>query len=408
MNIVYKYPLRIAPTHAEKLRVWSCGCRYLWNRTLRLKKGLYERYKVSIGFYGPTGTNKRLTTLRNRYEWLFEVPNCVQQKILMNLDVAFKNFFRRIKQGQTPGYPRFKNRSILPGLYFPKQRFSIVIDDQDRHYLKLTKMPQLIRIDVDRPYLNHPDDSIQSCSIVYERRYWYICLLVETQDPVIVKRNLPSVGINRGVKHTVSLSNGEGYQIDNDRLKYYENRKAHLQKQLSGKIGSKKGQKKSGRWIDLKNRINTIDTKMADIRCNFNHVTSRKLVDNYGQIVFENFDIKQMTKSAKGTVESPGKNVALKSMFNREILRAGWGQLMQFTEYKAGWVGNQVLKVAPENISRECFECGNIAKENVKLHSRIFKCTACNHVDDIDKNAAKNVLKRAAEINNNSPAGSPG
>lgn len=407
MNIVYKYPLRISPTAAENLRQWSCSCRYLWNRSLRLKKRLYERYEISMGFYGPSGTNRRLTTLRNRYPWLYDAPNCIQQKILLNLEVAFKNFFRRIKQGQTPGYPRFKNRSILPGLYFPRQRFDIIVDEYDRHYLKLTKMPQLIRVDIDRPYFNHPSDSISSCTIIYERKYWYICLLVNTQDPIAIKRNLPSIGINRGVKHTVSMSNGEVLQIDNDRLKYLEGRKAHLQRKLSRKIGSKKGQKKSERWIKLKTRIAKIDTTMADIRRDFNHKTSRLLVDRYDHIAFEDFDIQQMTKSAKGSVEDPGKNVALKSMFNREILRSGWGQLMQFTEYKSGWAGGLVSKVPPENISRECVECGNIAKENINIRTRTFKCKQCGHVDDLDKNAAKNILKRA-EKNINSPASSPG
>lgn len=407
MKIVYKYPLRIAPTHAEKLRQWSCACRYIWNRSLRLKKGLYERYNISMGFYGPTGTNKRLTTLRNRYQWLFDVPNCVQQKTLLNLDAAFKNFFRRIKQGQEPGYPRFKNRSILPGLYFTRQRFSIIADNQNRHYLKLTKMPQLIRIDVDRPYINHPADSISSCTITYDRKYWYICLLIETQDPVFVKRNLPSIGINRGVKQTVSLSNGEVYQIDIDKIKSLEDRKAHLQRKLSRKIGSKKGQKKSGRWLDLKKRINKIDTKIADIRCDFNHKTSRTLADQYDHIAFEDFDIKKMTKSAKGTTETPGENVALKSTYNRAILRSGWGQLMQFTDYKIKWVGGQISKVPPMDITRECSECGHIAKENIHKHNRMFKCISCGHVDDLDTNAAKNVLKHS-ENEINSPAGLPG
>lgn len=403
MNIVFKYPLRISPTSAERLRLWSCGCRYVWNRSLALKKRLYDRYQISMGFYGASGTNRRLTTLRGRYPWLYEAPNCVQQKVLLNLDVAFKNFFRRIKHGETPGYPRFKNRSILPGLYFPKQRFSITVDDHGRHYLKLTKIPQPIRIDVDRSYFNHPSDSISSCTLTYERKMWYICLLVEAQDPIIVKRNLPSIGINRGVKHTVSMSNGEGYQIDSSQLKHLEERKAHLQRKLARKIGSKKGQKKSNRWIRLKNRIAKIDTQMADIRSDFNHKTSKSLVYKFDQIVFEDYDIKKMTRSAKGTKESPGKNVALKSMFNRDMLRSGWGQLIQFTEYKARWAGGQVSKVNPENITRECSECGHIAKKNVKIHSRIFKCVACGHVDDLDKNAAKNVLSRI-----NTPAGSPG
>ena len=401
MNTVYRYPLRISPTAAETLRLWSCACRYLWNRSLRLRDGLYKRYKIDISYMGgkrPDGTkidglNKRLTKLRSKYEWLNAIPCIAAQQTIRDLDTAFTNFYRRVKRGETPGYPKFKRRGMLPRLYFPHQMFSIDIDDQGRHYAKLPKLP-LIRIDVDRPYLEHPSDKLISCSVVFDRM-WYICILVEKPDPTPIKRGLPAVGINRGVVNTVALSNGGGYQIDTDKLKLLEDRKAVLQKRLAIKIGSKKGQPKSGHWLRLKHQIDGYDHRMADIRCNFNHQTSRSLVDQYDRIAIEKFDIKGMTESAKGTVEQPGVNVELKARFNRDNLRNGWYQLSNMTKYKSFRLGAEFLEVDSHHITQQCSSCGHIDEGNVNKLTRTFKCLKCGFVEDMDKNAATNVLTRS-------------
>jgi putative transposase len=410
---VYKYPLRISPTAASTLYQWSCACRYLWNRSLRLKRGLYERYKLHMGYMGMKladgtetgGTNKRLTVLRNRYDWLGAIPNCCQQEVLRDLDKAFQAFFRRIKRGETPGYPRFKHRGDLGRLYFSQERFSINIDEEGRHYLKLSKIKQAIRIDVDRSYLEHPADKIISCSIVHERDYWYVCLLVnKTIDTVI--RDLPPIGINRGIVRTVALSDGSGYQIPNDRLKALEARKAVLQHRLARKVGSKKFEQKSGHWLRQKHQIDRIDSAMADIRLNFNHQTSRDIVNHYGDIGVESYEIKRMTKSAKGTVQEPGTNVQVKADFNRAQLRNAWGGLVTMLEYKAAWGGHTVTKTSVPYITQECSSCGHVDPENVQESKRLFLCVKCGFTKDMDTNAAVNVLHRS--IKENAPAGSPG
>lgn len=405
INTVYKYPLRISPTASTTLYQWACACRYLWNRSLGLKKRLYECYKLSMGYFSTklpdgtetVGTNKRLTTLRARYDWLGSVPNCCQQEILRDLDKAFASFFRRIKKGETPGYPRFKHRGDLPRLYFPKDRFSIEVDSEGRHYLDLTKMKQPIRIDLDRPYLEHPEDKVISCSLVQERDYWYVCLLVtKTINPVI--RDLPAVGINRGVIRTVALSDGTGYQLDTEKIKELEKRKAVLQKRLARKVGSKKFEKKSGHWLRQKHQIDKLDRAMADIRLNFNHQTSRDIVNKYGDICVEAYDIKQMTRSAKGTVEQPGENVKLKATFNRAQLRNAWGGLVTMLEYKAPRGGHTVTKKKAQYITQECCECGHTAPENVDDRKRVFLCVKCGFTTDMDTNAANNVLRRPNQI----------
>jgi putative transposase len=406
LHVVYKYPLRISKTGSETLFQWSSACRYLWNRSLRLKKGLYKRYKTNWNYFSGkkedgtviTGTNRRLTLLRARYEWLRAVPSCCEQEILRDLDKAFSNFFRRVKRGEAPGYPKFKRRSILPRLYFPKQLFKI-IDSDDRKYLKLPKM-QAIRIQYDREAFESEEDTITSCSVTYDGKYWYLCLLVEKIFQDFVGKNTnPPVGIDVGIAKTITLSNGEVFQIDTEKLSYYEDRKAILQKRLSRKVGSKKGQKKSNRWIKLKKQIDAIDRKLAGIRLNFNHQTSATLTDNFGILAVEKLDIKQMSKSAAGDLENPGENVKVKSHLNRMILRQGWGQFFNLIDYKSVRKNVVVVKVDPSYTTQKCYNCGFVHEKNVKTKQR-FKCQRCGYENDADISAAKNILERA-------PAGLP-
>lgn len=391
MQVVYKYPLRISPTTAEILRKWSCTCRYIYNRQLRLSSYLYKRYGITMGMYGVKGTHKRLTTLRQRYDWIGDAPCCTEQKTLASLDKAFKNFFRRVKQGQTPGYPRFKRRGDDPGLYFTKELFSIRVDDQGRHYIKIPKARE-IRIDIHRPYLTHPDDTVSSVTLTFDRM-WYICILVTTADPIPVKRHLPSVGIDVGVAKTITRSDGVIHQIDTVRIKCLEDRVSHLQKKLSKKVGSKKGEKKSGHWIAQRKRIGRLQSKVADIRRTFNDRASRVIVNSFDKIVIEDLNIRGMSASAAGTIEEPGSKVAQKSGLNRAILRNGFFQLRTMLEYKAAKVGAQVIAVQPHYTSQMCSECGHTESGN-RLTQSEFVCKKCGFSLNADLNAAKNILKK--------------
>lgn len=318
-----------------------------------------------------------------------------------DLDKAFSNYFRRLKQGETPGFPKLKKRGELCRLYFPKERFSINIDNENRHYLKLSKLDNVIRIDVNRPYIDNSLDKIISCNITYERKYWWICLLVEkTIEVPILKNTNPPIGIDAGITKTYTLSNGYGYQLDSGAIKNLEKRKSCLQRRLKHKIGTKKFEKKSGHWIRNNAAILKIDRKIADIRQNFNHQTSADIVNRYSTVVVEKLNIKNMSASASGTIEEPGKNVKQKSGLNRSILRQGWGQFYSMLEYKAKSKGVNFVTVNPAYTSQMCSACGYVDRNN-RISQASFKCLKCGHTENADINAAKNILKKA-------PAGSPG
>ena len=110
-------------------------------------------------------------------------------------------------------------------------------------------------------------------------------------------------------------------------------------------------------------------------------------------IVMEDLKIRNMSKSASGTIEEPGRKVAQKSGLNRSILDQGWGEFRRQLEYKQGWRGGMVVYVDPKYTSQTCPICGHQAKEN-RLTQEEFRCLECFFEDNADSVASQNILSR--------------
>lgn len=391
----YRYSIKVGKEQEKKLYQWSGTCRYLWNRSLRLRERLYNKYGVSINYTGcqykdgektKDGLNKRLTTLRARYEWINESPNMPQQEVLRDLDKAFNNFFRRVKMNsEDPGYPKFKNKRIFPRLFFARSNKHIEILDGKRAYVKIPKLGK-VRIIFDRAF----DGEVKSVAILNDKGKWFISVNVEVEIDIPEARG-DAVGIDMGVVQTYALSDEKIYNIDYETIKNLQKRKEKLDRRISRRKGSKKGEKKSRNWIKLNRQINKITRKMSDIRKNFNHHTSKDISEQYSCVVTEKLKIDDMTKSAKGTKDTPGKDVKKKVKLNRSILQQGWGQFKSFLEYKCYQNGVELVEVDPHNTSRTCRKCGMVSKDNRKTRA-IFKCIFCGHTEDADIHAAKYIL----------------
>ena len=211
-----------------------------------------------------------------------------------------------------------------------------------------------------------------------------------------VKHTGAQVGIDRGVAHTLTTSDGEF--IDMPKKPSENNKIKKLQKDLSRKKGNDKGEKKSNRYLKTLNKINVLKKKQARRRETFHHQNTAWLVKNYDLVVLEELNISGMMKSAKGTIESPGKNVAAKRGLNRAISEQNWYQFQEFLAYKAEIAGTHVEFVPAQNTSRQCSECGHIAKENRESQA-IFKCVKCDHSMNADVNAAINILNKFLKNN---------
>ncbi len=190
-----------------------------------------------------------------------------------------------------------------------------------------------------------------------------------------------------GVTHTAAMSDGQFLDMPELLSKGERQRKRRLQRKLARQT------KGSKRRNQTKLAIAKISTREKDRRKDWIEKATTKLVRNYDLIAIEDLKIKNMTRSAKGTVERPGKNVAQKSGLNRVILSQGWGLFRKRLTDKANGATTpvEIVFVNPAYTSMRCSECGHAEQENRKSQA-VFACTNCGHTDNADLNAAKNIL----------------
>lgn len=150
-------------------------------------------------------------------------------------------------------------------------------------------------------------------------------------------------------------------------------------------------QRFSNNWKKQKHRIQRIHSKIANIRKDFLHNLSTQLSKSHAMIVVEDLKVRNMSGSAKGSIDSPGKQVKAKSGLNKSILDQGWGEFCRQLEYKLAWLGGSLLKVNPQYTSQKCHHCGHTDKAN-RTNQANFECQSCGYKAHADINAAQNIL----------------
>ena len=187
---------------------------------------------------------------------------------------------------------------------------------------------------------------------------------------------------------TLSDSN---YAAPLNSFKTHQQRLVHYQRRMSRK------QKFSNNWKKAKAKVQKIHTAIADARKDFLHKTSTTISQNHAFVCIEDLKVKNMSRSAKGNREQPGKKVAQKSGLNRSILDQGWGEFRRQLEYKVQWNGGILLAVPPHNTSRTCPCCGYVSKENRQTQAK-FLCVACGYENHADVVGAINILERGYRL----------
>ena len=366
----FKYELRLACEQREFCFQSACICRFVWNKALELKKKAWEEKKQKISWQD---LDKYLPKWKKQFGWMKLAPSQSLQQVIKNLDKAFQGFFRGT------GYPRFKNK-------YRDKSFKIVqgisLEGQLSKKVGLVKIPKLgvVRYTKTR----NISGEIKSATISMKGGKWYISFCCEIEIAIKQKKNASKVGGDRGVLKTFQGSNGvvlwqlRPSEKDVKKLKKY-------QRQLEKK------KKYSSNWKKLVNLIQKTYMKFANTRKDVVHKFTSKLAKNHGLVVLEDLAVKNMTKSAKGTIINPGKNVKAKSGLNRVILEQCWNMFARFLEYKMIWNGGAVAYVDPKYTSQKCNKCKHIAKENRKTQA-IFECVKCGHKENADLNASKNIL----------------
>jgi putative transposase len=153
----------------------------------------------------------------------------------------------------------------------------------------------------------------------------------------------------------------------------------------------------SNNWKKEKARVQRMHTRIANVRKDFLHKTTTAISKNHALICVEDLQVRNMSRSAKGTVDQPGKMVKQKSGLNRAILDQGWAEFRRQLEYKASWNGGTLLAVPPHHTSQTCPCCGEVAKANRLTQAR-FVCISCGYENHADVVGAINILERGYRL----------
>ena len=353
MKIAYKFRMYPNRQQEAQLDLNLETCRHLYNLALADRKYSYETEGISRTYEDQAA----MLVVEKKDSNFTCVFSQVLQDVLRRLDKSFKAFFRRVKNGEKPGYPRFKGVGWYKSFTYPQVGFKL-----DCSKLTLSKIGS-IRIFKHREV----EGKIKTCTIKKDLLgHWYAILVSEMEDVPQVEPKV-AVGVDVGLKNMVALSDGTAIQYP----RYYvqaEKKLAVAQRELSRK---KKGS--INRQV-AKTRVAKLHQKIQNHRDEFLHQVSRKLVDSADLIVFENLNISGMLKNHH---------------LAKHIQDHAWGKLIQFTQSKAAKAGKVVELVDARYTSQKCSQCGIIVPKT--LAERVHRCPNCGLEMDRDINASLNI-----------------
>ena len=346
----------------------------LYNAALEEWRWAY-RAGVSISLYSQY---RELTAIRAGDAFWGSMSIQVGRGVLSRADRARQAFYRRVKAGETPGYPRFKSSrrwhtielaNVTPSMVKPRGSYCAI---------RIKGLPE-IRL---RKGLNLPEDVPKALTITLRGRRLFVNLTYEVELATLPESEAV-VGVDMGVSDRLALSNGE--HVGRRRKPNAKLRRA--QRRLST---CKKG---SHRWRKRRAVLANQQHRERIRNRNECHRITTDLVRRFGLIAVEDLAIKNMTRSAAGTLENPGTGVAQKRGLNRSISEQTWGMIRHQLTYKAGWAGREMVVVDPRFTSQRCSGCGTVSAEH--RQRKRYNCAECGMTEDADVNAARNVLHKA-------------
>jgi putative transposase len=366
----YKYQLRPNAEQERQMSRMAGSCRFVWNRMLDLQKQRLDAGDLVLRY------NKTALLLP---EWKTELPwlktdahSQALQQTLKSLDRALMEAFDKKNPKQ---FPRFKKKGQKDSFRYP-QGCKL---DQPNSRVFLPKIGW-VRYRNSREVLG----TVKNVTVSRSGDNWYVSIQTEREIKTPKHPATTAVGIDMGIVRFATLSNGDVVEPLNS-FKRHERKLAREQRNLARKV------KFSNNWYKQKQKITRLHQRIANVRADFLHKTSTAISKNHAVVVLEGLQIKNMSASAKGTKDLPGKNVNQKRQLNRSIFDQGWFEFRRQLEYKQAWAGGLVIAVPPQNTSRTCPECGHVSADNRKTQAK-FLCVECGYSENADLVAAQNIL----------------
>ena len=380
MKISQAYRYELKPNNKQRtlLSKHVGTARFAWNWALSRRIERFENSEGKGRFTNAIADHRDWNVWKKENApWWSEVSKCAPQETFRDLDRAFKNFWEGRKAGRKVGFPKFKKKGCRDSCRFSTGAMKAL----GKH----VQLPRLGKIRVKE--ITSVKGRILSATISREADRWFVSFTVERDRAIPETRtDGVDVGVDLGIHSFAVLSRGESLHSPRA-LRQNLKRLKRRQKKHSRKTKGSKNRKKSAR------RLGRLHRRIRNQRRDFLHKESTKLAKAKRVIVVEDLTVRNMSASARGTKENPGKNVRAKSGLNRSILDEGWREFRRMLEYKTVWYGSKLV-VAPTSYpsSKMCSACG-FRRAHLSLSVRQWECPACGAVHDRDRNAAINLEK---------------
>ncbi|MFA7308091.1 MAG: transposase [Hyphomicrobium sp.] len=369
---------KLAPTAEQEtlFRQFSGVCRVVYNASLYQREHFWRQFKRETGHSLNYAVQAReLTKLRAEFDWIAAVSQTCEQQAIQDLDKAFANFF-----AGRASYPTPRRKGEHESFRFHGREIGVERLNRCWSQVRLPKIGW-VRFRDTRPMRG----TIKNATVRLSPMGWHVAFACEFEADMPFWLTA-EVGIDRGVANSIALSTGELASVPIERLRVLDRKHRRAQQAASRR---KRGSK---RYAKARRHAAVYEAKAARVRKHWNHVATTTIAANYGTVCIEALKTRNMTASARGTVEEPGSRVAQKAGLNRSILEHGWFQFETFLAYKLAAAGGDLIKVDPRNTSRKCSNCGHIDARNRESQAS-FRCVECGHEAHADVNAARNILQ---------------
>jgi putative transposase len=378
------YTFRLRPTVRQHVALERClaSHRELYNAALQERRDAWRLKGTGVSYGDQSAQLKEIREVRPEVAaWSFSS----QQATLRRLNRAFAGFFRRVKAGETPGYPRFKPTHRFDSVEWPKDGDGCRWQPDTRRvylqgigHLKVTAHRRV-------------QGQIKTIQIRRDGRRWMLVLSCDEVPTRPLEPTRAEIGVDVGIASFATTSDGE--HVPNPGWGRAGAAKlGAAQRVLAGKQRGSNNRRKARATVAARYR------KLANQRRDFHHQVARALVADYDLLVVEDLKIRNMVRrpAARPDTAQPGRflpnRAAAKAGLNRSIYDAGWAQFVSILRAKAEEAGRVVVEVDARHTSDRCEACGHTAAEN-RASQAVFACRACGHTANADEHAARNILR---------------